>query len=138
MSKRKPYSSDSKRKPYTRKQPLNWWLKQLFYTKYMLREGTSIWITLYSLILAWGVLRLSQGEEAFNAWLAALQSPTAIILHLLMLIFALFHTITWFSLAPKATDLWIKGRKLEDKIIIAANYGAFAVVTIFCLVIVIL
>jgi fumarate reductase subunit C len=138
MSKRKPYTSESKRKPYTRKLPLNWWLKQIFYTKYMIREGTSIWITLYSLILAWGVFRLSQGEVAFNGWLEALQSPVAIVLHLLMLIFALFHTITWFSLAPKAADLWIKGRKLEDKIIIAAHYVAFVVVTIFCLVAVIL
>lgn len=136
MSKRKPYSSESKRKPYTRKLPLNWWLKQIFYTKYMLREGTSLWITLYSLILAWGVLRLSQGEEAFNAWLAALQSPVAIIVHLLMLIFALLHTITWFSLAPKAADLWFKGKKVDDKVIVAGHYGAFAAVTIFCLVII--
>jgi len=126
----------SKRKPYTRKLPVNWWLKQIFYTKYMIREGTSLWITLYSLILAWGVLRLSQGEAAFNGWLEALQSPLAIILHLLMLIFAFYHTITWFSLAPKAAELWFKGKKIEDKVIIAGHYGAFVVVTIFCLLII--
>ena len=136
MSKRKPYTGESKRKPYDRKLPLTWWLKQIFYTKYMIREGTSLWITLYSLILAWGVLRLSQGEAAFNAWLAALQSPGAIILHVLILIFALFHTITWFSLAPKAADLWVKGRKVDDKLIVAGHYGAFVAVTIFCLLIV--
>lgn len=126
----------SKRKPYDRKLPLDWWLKQIFYTKYMIREGTSIWVTLYSLILAWGILRLSQGEAAFNGWLEALQSPFAIFLHLIFFVFAMYHTITWFSLAPQAADLWIKGKKLDSRIIVAGLYGAFAAVTIFCLFII--
>ena len=31
----------SKRKPYVRKVPASWWLRHAFYTKYMIREGTS-------------------------------------------------------------------------------------------------
>lgn len=126
----------SKRNPYIREVPKDWWIKQLFYTKYMIREGTSLFITLYSLILAWGVFRLSQGEAAFNSWLEALQNPIAIILHLIMLFFALYHTITWFSLAPKAADLWIKGKKVDDKVIVSAHYAAFAVLSLFCLLII--
>ncbi|TEW56797.1 fumarate reductase subunit C [Psychromonas sp. RZ22] len=124
----------SKRKPYTREMKSDWWLKDLFYSKYMLREGSSILITLYSLILAWGVFRLSQGEVAFNAWMEALQSPLSIILHIVALIFALYHSITWFSLAPKALDLWIKGKRVDDKIIVTGHYVAFAVISLFCLV----
>ncbi|MFT6139965.1 MAG: fumarate reductase subunit C [Psychromonas sp.] len=126
----------SKRKPYVRELPMDWWLKNAFYTKYMIREGSSILITLYSLILAWGVLRLSQGEGAFNAWMAALHHPFSIILHLIALALALYHTVTWFSLAPKAIALWIKGKRLPDKFIIAGHYGAFVVVSIFCLIII--
>ncbi|WP_028864155.1 fumarate reductase [Psychromonas aquimarina] len=126
----------TKRKPYKRELPTDWWLKHAFYTKYMIREGSSVLITLYSLILAWGVLRLSQGEAAFNGWLEALQSPFSIFIHLLALALALYHTITWFSLAPKAVDLWLKGKRLEDKVIVAGHYGAFAVVTVFCLLII--
>ncbi|MCG6201740.1 fumarate reductase subunit C [Psychromonas antarctica] len=126
----------SKRNPYIRKLPMDWWMKQLFYTKYMIREGSSVFVTLYSLILAWGVFRLSQGEVAFNGWLDALQSPFAILLHIIMLILALYHTITWFSLAPKAADLWVKGKKLDEKVIIAAHYCTFVVVTVFCLLII--
>ena len=126
----------SKRKPYTRELPTDWWMKQLFYTKYMLREGSSVLISIYSLILAWGVLRLSQGEVAFNGWLEALQNPFAILLHLIALVFAIYHTITWFSLAPKAVDLWIKGKRLDDKVIISSHYAAFIVVTVFCLLII--
>lgn len=126
----------SKRKPYERELSTDWWLKQTFYTKYMLREGSSIFVTIYSLILAWGVFRLSQGEAAFNAWMSALQHPISIAFHLLALVFAVYHSITWFSLAPKAVDLWIKGKRLDDKVIIAGHYAVFAVVSIFCVVII--
>jgi len=126
----------SKRKPYTRELPKDWWMKQIFYTKYMLREGSSILITFYSLILAWGLLRLSQGEVAFNAWLEALHNPFAILLHLVALVFALYHTVTWFSLAPKAVDLWVKGKRLDDKVIVSGHYAAFIVVTVLCLLII--
>lgn len=126
----------SKRKPYERELPTDWWLKNAFYTKYLIREGSSIFITLYSLILAWGVFRLSQGEAAFDAWMAALQHPFSIILHLIALALALYHTVTWFSLAPKALALWIKGKRLQNKFIIAGHYGAFVIVTIFCLIII--
>ena len=128
----------SKRKPYTRELPTNWWMKQLFYTKYMLREGSSVFITVYSLILAWGLLRLSQGEIAFNAWLDSLGNPVAIIFHLIALVFALYHTVTWFSLAPKAVDLWIKGKRLDDQKIISGHYAAFVIVTVLCLLIIML
>ncbi|PKG40811.1 fumarate reductase subunit C [Psychromonas sp. Urea-02u-13] len=128
----------SKRKPYTRELPNDWWMKQLFYTKYMLREGSSVFITLYSLILAWGILRLSQGEVAFNAWMQALQNPFSIFLHSIALAFALYHTITWFSLAPKAVDLWIKGKRLDDKIIVSGHYAGFVGITLFCLLVIIL
>jgi len=128
----------SKRKPYTRELPTDWWMKQLFYTKYMIREGSSVFITIYSLILAWGVLRLSQGEIAFNAWMMSLQSPVAIIVHLIALGLALYHTITWFSLAPKAVDLWIKGKRLDDKVIVTGHYAAFAAASVFCLLVIML
>ena len=128
----------SKRKPYIREPSPDWWLKKTFYTKYMLRESTCIWITIYSLILSWGVFRLSQGEAAFNGWLDALQSPLSIILHLIILCFAVYHTTTWFSLVPRAADLWFKGEKVEQKPIIISLYVVLAIVTVFSLAVVIL
>ncbi|WP_435236422.1 fumarate reductase subunit C [Psychromonas sp. PT13] len=128
----------SKRKPYVRKPSPDWWLKKTFYTKYMLRESTCIWITIYSLILAWGVFRLTQGEAAFNGWLDALQSPISIILHLVILVFAVYHTTTWFSLVPRAADLWFKGKKVEQKPIVTTLYTVFALVVIFCFAVAIL
>jgi len=126
----------SKRKPYEREVKFDWWLKDIFYIKYIIREGSSVFITLYSLILVWGVFCLNQGEVAFNAWMKTLQDPLFIIFHCVSLLFAAYHSITWFSLAPKALDLWIKGKRLNDKIIINAHYIAFIAISVFCFFIV--
>ena len=63
--------SQSKRKPYVRQVKKSWWLRNSFYTGYMLREGTCIFVGAYAVILLCGLLRLSQGPEAFAGWLAA-------------------------------------------------------------------
>ena len=128
----------SKRKPYTRALPIDWWLKQIFYTKYMIREGSSVLVTVYGLVLAWGVLRLSQGEVAFNAWMESLQSPLALIFHFLALVLALYHTITWFSLSPKLVDIQIGGKQADEKLIMTVEYIAFALATAVCFIVVLL
>ncbi|MCE2595134.1 fumarate reductase subunit C [Motilimonas cestriensis] len=126
----------SKRKPYQRELPVDWWLKHAFYTKYMIREGTSIAITIYSCILAWGLLRLSQGPEAWQGWLDALQHPIAILFHIIALGLALYHTVTWFDLAPKAADIWLKGKKLDDKFIVIGHYAGFVLASLAALIII--
>ena len=83
--------SQSKRKPYVRQVKKSWWLRNSFYTGYMLREGTCIFVGAYAVILLCGLLRLSQGPEAFAGWLTALHSPLAILFHLLALVACLFH-----------------------------------------------
>ncbi len=62
-------NTNSKRKPYVREMKKDWWLKNAFYTGYMIREGTSIFVSIYAVVLMWGLLRLVQGQEAFNGWL---------------------------------------------------------------------
>jgi len=126
----------SKRKPYVRKVPASWWLRHAFYTKYMIREGTSVFLTAYSLILFTGLLRLSQGAAAFNGWQEALTSPLAIGFHVVALALAVYHTVTWFSLAPKAIDLRLGERKLPDSWIIAGHYAALALVSVIVLLLV--
>ena len=59
-------NTESKRKPYVREMKKDWWLKNAFYTGYMIREGTSIFVSIYAVVLMWGLLRLVQGQEAFN------------------------------------------------------------------------
>jgi fumarate reductase subunit C len=130
--------SQSKRKPYVRKLKKSWWLKNAFYTQYMLREGTCVFVGAYAVTLMWGLLRLSQGAEAFSGWVSALHSPIAIFFHLLALVACLFHAKTWFSLAPKAIRVFKGEELLPEKPIVMAQWVGLAVVSVFVLLIAIL
>lgn len=130
--------SQSKRKPYVRKVKKTWWLKHAFYTNYMLREGTCLFVGAYVVTLMWGLLRLSQGPDAFSGWLASLHSPLAIVFHLIALAACLFHAFTWFSLAPKAIRLFKGEELMPEKPIIMAQYIGLAVVSLIVLIVAIL
>jgi len=95
------------RKPYIRKLPKSWWLKQGRYTSYMVRELTCVFLAAYTVLVLVGLYRLSQGPAPYDAFLQALRSPLGIAFHAAALVFALIHTVTWFGLAPKAMPLRI-------------------------------
>jgi fumarate reductase iron-sulfur subunit len=52
-------------------------------------------------ILLTGLVRLSQGEAAWNEWLTALKNPWYIGFHLLALVAIGYHTYTWFKIMPR-------------------------------------
>ena len=117
------------RKPYLRKFPTWWWLGQRRYTIYMIRELTCIFIGAYAVLIVIGLLRLSQGRSHYEAFLDALQSPFGMVFHLAALLFALFHTVTWFGVTPKAMPLHIGEKKVPSAAIIMAHYAGWIVVS---------
>jgi fumarate reductase subunit C len=78
-----------------------WWKGNAFFVRYMVREATAVAVWIYALVLTIGVLRLGQGEAAWNGWLHALKSPLSLCLHLLLLVCMLVHTYSWFEIMPK-------------------------------------
>ena len=126
------------RRPYVREMPkFSWWLKKKFYTEYMAREATCIFITLYSIMLIVGLWRLSQGPEQYEAFLAAVQSPLGVILQLIALAFAVYHTVSWFKLAPRGMKpIRLGGEKVKPGAIVAAHYVGWAGVSLVVLLIV--
>jgi fumarate reductase subunit C len=82
-----------------------WWRRDPFFVRYMIREITAFAVLAYSIVLMFGVLRLSQGEAAFNGWLAALRTPGAMLFHLLLLVSMAVHAHSWFEIMPKTMPL---------------------------------
>jgi len=117
------------RKPYVREMPKSWWLGQRRYTIYMVRELTCVLIGAYVLVILVGLFRLSQGPAAYGAFLDALQGPLAIGFHLLAFALALFHTVTWFGLTPKAMPLRFGEKTVPGTAIIMAHYVVWFVVS---------
>jgi len=119
------------RKPYIREMRNTWWLKNSFYKAYMMREVSCIFVTIYTLVLLIGVVRLYQGPEAYAAWLAALQSPWSIVLSFIMLVSVGYHSMSWFKVAPQALPLQIGGIQVNAPLVVGLHYAAFIVILAF-------
>lgn len=102
-----------------------WWRRDPSFMRYMLRESTAIIVALYAGVLLVGVLRLSQGEAAWNGWLEALRSPLSIALHVVMLAGMIYHTISWFEIMPKTMPmLFAGGKRVEAQTITRLGLAA--------------
>jgi len=123
------------RKPYIRELPNTWWLKNSFYKAYMMREVSCVFITIYTLVLLVGLVRLYQGPEAYSAWLIALKSPWAIGGSIIMLISTMYHSISWFKLAPQAMPLQIGSMRVNAPLVVGLHYAAFLVILLTALII---
>lgn len=121
------------RKPYVQKQSAGWWTKNNFYLLYMLREATAVLVFLYSLVLMWGLLRLVQGEEAWNAWVQSMFHPVYMVFHFLVLAAALYHAYTFFKMFPKVLVLRIGDWKMPESQMIAGQWVGFALCSVVLL-----
>ena len=90
-----------------------WWKRDPFFMRYMARELTAFAVLAYSIVLTVGLVRLSQGEAAWNAWLAAVQSPLGLVVHLVFFVSFLVHCTSWFEIMPKTMPmLYIGGKRV--------------------------
>jgi fumarate reductase subunit C len=107
-----------------------WWRRDPFFLRYMAREATAIFVVAYALVLLVGVVRLAQGEAAYEAWLGALRSPLSIALHAGLAAAFVYHTITWFQIMPKTmAPMAIAGRKVGPAAITAAGIAVAALLS---------
>jgi len=124
-----------KRRPYVRSMN-SWWKRDPFFVRYMVMEATSVLVALYAVILLVGLLRLSQGEAAFNGWLGALESGPSILLHVLILVVFLYHLWSWFKVMPKTLPMiFVNGKKLPAETITYTGVLLAVVVNLIVLII---
>ena len=107
-----------------------WWLGEWRYLRFILRELSSVFVAAFVIVTLLGVRALRNGPAAYARFLHRLQTPTAIVLSTISLFFVLFHTITWFNLAPRAMAIRLRGKRLPDIVIAAPNYVLWLVVSV--------
>ena len=66
--------------------------------------------------------------------MAAISSPLGMLFQQVCLIFAAIHSVTWFSVTPKAMPLMVKGEPVPPKTIIGAHYALWAVASLVILI----
>jgi fumarate reductase subunit C len=89
----------------------------------------------YAAVLLVGVVRLSQGEAAWNGWLEALKSPLSLVFHLAVLVAMLYHSWTWFKIMPRTLPpILVGGKRVSAAAITASGLAAAAVASLVILV----
>ena len=125
-----------KRRPYVRPMA-GWWRRNPFFVEYMVHEGTAFFVAAYALVLLVGLIRLAQGEAAWDAWLLALKSPVSIGFHVLVLVAMIYHTWTWFNIMPRTLPpIFVAGKRLSATAITGGGLAATAVASLVLLVLV--
>ncbi len=89
---------------------------------FIIRELTSIFVAAYAVILLFQLNALRRGPEAWEALITTFSTPVSIALHVVIFVFVLYHTITWFKLAPSAMVLKMGKKKVPGSAIIAGNF----------------
>jgi fumarate reductase subunit C len=113
-----------------------WWKRDPFFVRYMIREVTALAVAAYAIVLLVGVVRLAQGEAAFNGYVAALGSPLSVVFHLMLLAGMAYHTYSWFDIMPKTMPLlFAGGKRVAESTITGVGLAAAAVVSVVVLAI---
>jgi fumarate reductase subunit C len=108
-----------------------WWRRDPFFMNYMLREATAFAVLAYAIVLAVGVVRLAQGEAAWNGWLAAMRSPGSMLLHLVLLLSMVVHAHSWFVIMPKTMPMMFSGgHRVAQETITRIGWTATVVATV--------
>jgi fumarate reductase subunit C len=123
-------ANSSPRRPYVR--PMRgWWRRDPFFVRYMVREATALAVLVYAVVLTVGIVRLAQGEAAWNGWLAALRSPASVLLHVVLLVAMVVHAKSWFEIMPKTMPMIvIAGRRLDPATVTRSGWAAAVVTSI--------
>jgi len=106
-----------------------WWLWKWDYLKFVLRELSSIFVAYFVVITLLQIHSLSRGPEAYARFEERTRNPLMIALNAISLLFVLFHTITWFNLAPRAIVARVRGKRVPDILIAGSNYVAWLVIS---------
>ena len=108
-----------------------WFMRTPGFRMYMVRELTSVFVFGYLVFLIVLVHRMGQGYECYQALMGTLRHPLAVTLHILVLLAACFHTITWFNLTPSIMPARIGEEKVPDALVaIGTGYLPWAVVSL--------
>ena len=105
-----------------------WWRKNPYFTRYMAREGSAVFLSMYALVLLAGLNSLSRGEASYNAWRASLATPLAIVFHIVALAAITYHSITWFQVMPKTAPRLPFDAKMLTAGGLAAAAGCSAII----------
>lgn len=107
-----------------------WWLARWPYLKFILREGSSVFVAWIVVVTLVGIGALRHGSAAYSEFEEWLRTPLALALNVVSFVFVVFHAVTWFNLAPKAMAVRVRGKRLPAFALAAPNYAAWIAISL--------
>lgn len=80
------------------------------YQSYMMRELTGIFFVIYAALYVLQFQALAAGKSSYQAFVTTMMSPPIIILSLVILVFSVYHTVTWLYL-----NAWLARNRWSDQ-----------------------
>jgi fumarate reductase subunit C len=116
-------------KSYRARMSTYWWLTRWPYLKFILREGSAVFVAWIVIVTLLQIQALSRGPADYTEFQNWLRSPLVVLLNVVSFFFVIFHAVTWFNLAPKAMAIRMRGNRLPNLAISGPNYVAWVVIS---------
>jgi fumarate reductase subunit C len=117
-------------KTYKKKMPIFWWTHRWVHIKFISRELTSMFVAFYSILFLFFINAVSSGPTEYDAFLEKLESGGFIAFHIIAFLILIFHSVTWFNLAPKAMVVKIGKQRVPGVVVALSNYAGWVFISI--------
>ena len=115
-------SSDSGSREFRWSMPRGWWTRRPHYFWYIVREFTSLPLALWLLWLLVEIRRAQDGPTGYHPH----SSLGFVIFSVIVLLFALYHSVTFLSLAGAILHFNVADRPIPSQLIVLSQFGAWA------------
>ena len=106
-----------------------WWVRRRSYLVFVIRELSSVFVAWSVVFLLLLVRAVGQGGAEYQRFLDRSARPWLLALNVVALAFVVFHTITWFNLAPQAMVVRLRGKRVPRSVIAGAHYAGWALLS---------
>ncbi len=103
--------------------PRNWWTRRAHYFWYIVREFTSLPLALWLLWFLVEVQRAQNGPKGYFPH----SSNSFVIFSVICLGFALYHSVTFLSLAGVILHFKVLDRPVPSRLVVLSQFGIWAV-----------
>ncbi len=126
MSSAEAEAAQQRPRVYRRPMPATWWTRKGHYFWYVVREFTSLPLALWLLWLLVEIKRAGDGPVHY----APHASLAFVVFSVICLLFALYHSFTFLSLAGVIIHLKVLDRPVPPRLIVLSQFGVWAVASV--------
>jgi fumarate reductase subunit C len=101
----------------------SWWTRRRNYFLYVVREFTSLPLALWLLWFLVEVQRAQRGPSGY----APHSSPAFVVFSVICLIFALYHSVTFLSLAGSILHFNVLDKPVPARLVVLSQFAIWAV-----------